>query len=400
MKGALAAGGAPPDSARWIEALDRQSGIIMGMFATAGFEPIAPPVIQPADLFLDLIGEDLRARTYVFDDPNGEELCLRPDLTIPACRHYLARHGATPQPARYAYSGVVFRYQPSGQTAVRPREFRQAGIESFASEDPARAEVEILALTIESVRAAGLRSLRISVGDLGIFQALLAALPMPERWRERLRHHFWHPEAFRLQLQRLVNPGEGGQKLPVLLLGRVTAGDAAAATAAIEGHIAEHGLTIAGTRTLDEVAEQLRAIGQDMLEKPLPAETAALIEAYLGIEAPADQAPAAVRALTRAARIDIEPAIAAYEARLKLAAEEGIGLGEARFAASFGRAFEYYTGFVFELVSPAIGVATPIAGGGRYDTLIEAMSGGLRVPAVGSAIHTERLLLAVRGGRL
>mgnify|MGYP000623753283 CR=1 FL=1 len=30
-------------------------------------------------------------------------------------------------------------------------------------------------------------------------------------------------------------------------------------------------------------------------------------------------------------RIDIEPAIAAYEARLKLAAEEGIGLGNGEY---------------------------------------------------------------------
>jgi ATP phosphoribosyltransferase regulatory subunit len=39
------------------------------------------------------------------------------------------------------------------------------------------------------------------------------------------------------------------------------------------------------------------------------------------------------------------------------------------------------------------GVAGHVAGGGRYDGLIAALSGGSRdVPAVGAAIHTERLL--------
>ena len=70
----------PVHSPRWIEALNAQATIIMAIFARAGFEPIAPPVIQPADVFLDVIGEDLRARTYVFTDPDGAELCLRPDL--------------------------------------------------------------------------------------------------------------------------------------------------------------------------------------------------------------------------------------------------------------------------------------------------------------------------------
>ena len=92
-------------------------------------------------------------------------------------------------------------------------------------------------------------------------------------------------------------------------------------------------------------------------------------------------------------------ALGAYEQRLKLAAEEGIDIAQAQFSAGFGRAFEYYTGFVFELIAPALGDATPVGGGGRYDTLVGAISGERSVPAVGAAIHTERLLLAVRGGR-
>ena len=389
----------PEVSARWIEALDRQSTIIMAIFARAGFEPIAPPVIQPAGVFLDVIGEDLRARTYVFTDPEGAELCLRPDLTIPACRLYLARHGHDGAPARLAYNGVVFRYQPAGASLARPREFRQAGIESFAAADPAKAEAEILALSAESVRAAGLRSFRVHIGDLGIFDTLLQAIEMPERWRARLRHYFWQPDAFKKQLQRLVKTDPVRAGLPTALLGAISGPNEAETVAAIERHLEGQGLTISGTRTLEEIGAHLAGLAQDLQEAPLAARSAGLLEAYLRIEAPAEAAPERIRKLLKGTGIEIAPALAAYEERLQLAAQEGIDISQAVFSAGFGRAFEYYTGFVFEILSPVIGDATPVGGGGRYDTLVKAISGRRSVPAVGAAIHTERLLLAVRGGR-
>src|SRR5262249_61519146 len=80
-----------------------------------------------------VVGESLRARTYVFTDPDGAELCLRPDLTVPTCRLHLERHAQPDTPARYCYSGSAFRYQPGGADSAHPREFRQAGIESFAA---------------------------------------------------------------------------------------------------------------------------------------------------------------------------------------------------------------------------------------------------------------------------
>jgi ATP phosphoribosyltransferase regulatory subunit len=40
---------------------------------------------------------------------------------------------------------------------------------------------------------------------------------------------------------------------------------------------------------------------------------------------------------------------------------------------------------------------SPIAGGGRYDGLLRSVGAPVEVPAVGSAIHTERLLAAIEG---
>ena len=112
------------------EALEAQAASLMSLFGKAGYERVAPAFIQPASLFLDRIGEALRARTYVFTDPNGDELCLRPEMTIPVCRVFLER-GEDSANAKYCYNGPAFRIQEGKPDLLRPREFRQAGIEFF-----------------------------------------------------------------------------------------------------------------------------------------------------------------------------------------------------------------------------------------------------------------------------
>jgi ATP phosphoribosyltransferase regulatory subunit len=68
----------------------------------------------------------------------------------------------------------------------------------------------------------------------------------------------------------------------------------------------------------------------------------------------------------------------------------GVDPGRIAFTAHFGRRMEYYTGFVFELRSADD--AVELAGGGRYDHLLELLGAPRPVTAVGYAIHTERLL--------
>ena len=97
------------ESAREFEALEAQASSLLEVFVEAGYEPVAPAVIQPANIFLDRIGEAIRNRTYVFTDPDGETLCLRPDLTVPVSRLYLERHPDARSKARYCYNGSAFR---------------------------------------------------------------------------------------------------------------------------------------------------------------------------------------------------------------------------------------------------------------------------------------------------
>src|SRR5689334_23488273 len=157
---------------------------LLQSFAQAGYVHSEPAILQPAEPFLDLSGEDIRKSLYLTSDASGEELCLRPDLTIPVARDYLASPKAG-KPAGFSYLGPVFRYRGG-----RPSEFLQAGIESFGRADRAAADAEMLALALEAVAAFGVGDIEIRTGDVALFNALLDALDLFPVWRRRLIKDF------------------------------------------------------------------------------------------------------------------------------------------------------------------------------------------------------------------
>ena len=124
--------------------------------------------------------------------PTGNELCLRPDLTIPVCRMYLA--GGASRPARLCYHGPAFRVQPN--EPERPAQFLQTGVENLGAADRDAADIEVLTLTVEAVRAAGLTRFHDQGRRPRLFSALVDALDIPPQWRGRLKRHFWRPGLF------------------------------------------------------------------------------------------------------------------------------------------------------------------------------------------------------------
>ena len=119
-------------SAAWAETL-------LLSFAQAGYVQAEPSILQPAEPFLDLSGEDIRRRMFLIADAANTEFCLRPDLTIPVACDYLAS-AAAGKPAKYCYLGPVFR-----DLGARSAELMQAGIESFGRTDTAAADAETIA---------------------------------------------------------------------------------------------------------------------------------------------------------------------------------------------------------------------------------------------------------------
>ena len=78
-------------------------------------------------------------------------------------------------------------------------------------------------------------------------------------------------------------------------------------------------------------------------------------------------------------------------ARLREMEELGLNPRRFRFLAGFGREIEYYTGFTFQIEADTPEGAIVVAGGGRYDNLLADMGAKATIPAVGCAIHTDRL---------
>jgi ATP phosphoribosyltransferase regulatory subunit len=367
------------------EALEAQAASLMNLFVAAGYERVAPAFIQPASLFLDRVGEALRARTYVFTDPSGEELCLRPDLTIPVARVFLERAKGIGN-AKFCYNGPAFRIQEGKPDPLRPREFRQAGIEYYG-EPWLHADLEVLELTAEAVRRAGISSFTIKIGHTGLFTALLDALPMPARWRSRLSRAFWRPSDFSRELKDLSEPqGKASRK----------SSHRAMTSPEYLSQLKDRSIPLIGLRTPAEIVQRLADKAADASEAPLSKHTVSLIESYLSVRGALPGAVRAIEALFE--HVKLENCHPLEEARALFAAlPAAAGSAEVYFDAGFGRHFEYYTGMVFQIEVGGGGIAGQIAGGGRYDRLIHALSAGsYDVPAAGSAIHTERLLAAAR----
>jgi ATP phosphoribosyltransferase regulatory subunit len=159
-------------------------------------------------------------------------------------------------------------------------------------------------------------------------------------------------------------------------------------------YLDERGLEFIGARTLDDITQRLIGAAADMHERPLDNSIVKLLHAYLAISGTPSEAISAIEGLTKDAKLDISTAIEACKRRQVLAHEAGIKAEEALFSTVFGRQFEYYTGFVFQMELPERGRAGRIAGGGRYDGLLSSIGAPVSTPAIGAAINTERLLAA------
>ena len=211
------------------------------------------------------------------------------------------------------------------------------------------------------------------MGDLGLFQALLGDLDMPARGRQRLRAQFWRSDAFRSALSGLTSTEPGSLVgLPASLVGKLDPADSSAAEAHVSEFLQAGNVDLIGIRDVADITAGLLAAIEDGRAEPIPAATARLIESYLKVQGPAPDAARELRQLIGGAGKRSAAAVAAFERRLSLIAAKGFAPKDLAFSAEFGRNLEYYTGFVFDVVAPALGATTPIAGGGRYDKLLRA----------------------------
>jgi len=367
-----------------IAALDEQADDILSVFAARGYTRHEPAILQPAQIFVDRSGEEIRRRTFELSDPSGRELCLRPDLTIPTCKWQV--ESGNSYPARLCYHGLAFRHQPGDG----PAQFYQAGAELLGLQDKAAGESEMMTLVVDALRAAGLAQFEMKLGDLGLFATLVDALDVPAQWRGRLKRHFWRSGYFEALLARMVTGSVNDTQRAIDALHGLNTMDL---KPAIEALIDAEGDAPLGGRTREEIVERLTIQASDGAAPKLDLKVAETITKVLAVSGPAPAALAEIRTLTKSVAAKMEKPLAAMESRLVALKTLGIDPSEVRFAAHFGRNLEYYTGFVFEFWSQDV----EIAGGGRYDTLMESLGAPRGTSAIGCAIRTERVLAARKG---
>jgi ATP phosphoribosyltransferase regulatory subunit len=360
-----------------------QAEALLQTFARAGYTHARPPILQPAEPFLDLSGEDIRKSLYLTTDVTGEELCLRPDLTIPVARDYLASKNAG-SPAGFYYLGPVFRYRGGSAS-----EFNQAGVESFGRQDRAAADAEMLALGVEAASAFGVTSLDIRTGDVGLFAALIDALDLYPVWKRRLIKDFNRKISLAQDLQRLTLETGNTRNEYEGVLAALAGSDRKAALALVTDLMSIAGTSNVGGRTVSEIAD--RFLEQSTLKGgALPRDALQLIERFLGIAGEPDDAAKQLRKLASDAKLDLNAAIDQFESRTKFMTTRGIDTKTIRFSTAFGRGLDYYTGFEFELHAKGNG-AEPLVGGGRYDGLLTRLGAREPIPAVGFSIWIEAL---------
>jgi len=365
---------------------DPRADALVSAYERAGYGRVTPAILQPAEPFLDLSGEDVRNKIYLTTDAEGREYCLRPDFTIAVSRDYLGS-AAAGAPAGFCYLGPIFRQLDNG-----PGELLQIGIESFGRRDVAAADAEMLSLSLEAAAQYGIAKPDIRMGDVGLFAALIGALDLAPAWKRRLIKDFNRKTSLAQDLERLTLGAMSKRPEYQGVLAALAGSDPKAAHALVTDLLSIAGISTVGGRSVGEIADRFLEQATLGASASLPHETRVLIERFLTIAGDPDEAAADLRALAADAKIDLAGALDLFESRAGFIAARGIDVASIRFSTAFSVGLDYYTGFEFRLHDPAGRVQQPLVAGGRYDDLLTRLGSKTQIPAVGLGAFVGRLV--------
>ena len=170
----------PPQSARWERLLVTFAQVV----ERAGYGLVTSPMFEEIGVFQrESEGADaVRKEMYDFRDKGGQHIALRPEGTASVVRAFVQHNPLTPWKVWYATP--AFRYERA--QAGRYRQHHQVGLERLGTADP-DADVEVMTLAWEFLRALGLQQIELQVNTMGTSEDRLRYVEVLQAWlRDRV----------------------------------------------------------------------------------------------------------------------------------------------------------------------------------------------------------------------
>ena len=338
---------------------------ILKSVKSKGFKYIELPSVIEANHIVQRSGENFRKFIFSFTDQNGNELCLRPDLTIVSCLRYLENNLKGKE--KIFYSGQAYRKSQNKKDSIIRN---QIGFEIIGSKDEKNDDKEIINTSLKSLQSLKYSSGILTIGNVEIFNLLLSKLDIPKRWRLRLSRHFWRESYFNDLLKRLetnsdVDPTivEVDKKRYIQMLKQ------------------DQSTVIAG-RSVREVLKRFNDKIKDPRRTNKGQRVSKIIKEFLNIKCPISQAAKKLNEFFKKYKINL-----VVDQKYFPISNNKVSKLNVIFSASFGRQLEYYTGMVFRIDIKSNSKNKNIISGGRYDKLILDLGSNKPVAAVGAALN-------------
>ena len=381
-------GGSFERSAKVVDALG-------AYYAGRGYAPIDTPIVEDAELFVRKSGGELSGMLYTFDDPGGNRVSLRPEITPSVIRHYIEHASEIGAPARLRYSGPVFRYYSLNDGDLR--QFTQVGTELIGLSG-SNADAEILSMACGGLVELGLSGWTVRIGDTGLLNRVLDAHGLSDATKGFVFAHLDELKTGSTSVDGLValademgliRAQDEGNLTPV-----ATENGAEVTRQFVRDMLSDSVTSPVGRRTTEQIVERLlrklhRADSPDKLTAAI-----ALVADLAKVRGAPDDTLPTVEGILRVHGADPASADGLRSLIDELPGRE-VPLSNVALDLSFVPGIAYYTGIVFEISCDGEDGPVTVGGGGRYDGLVKAL-GGEDVPAMGFALRLDKVVDAMK----
>lgn len=156
---------------------------LCSLFEDRGYKQVVTPTMEYYDVF-NRESSGMPVETlYKLTDNRGRLLVMRPDNTLPIARVVSTRLKGAAMPLRLYYNQNVFRCSPL--LAGHSDEITQCGIELIGASG-IRADLEIMTMAIDALKACSSGDFRIEIGHAGFFKALYDAVEADGETKEKI----------------------------------------------------------------------------------------------------------------------------------------------------------------------------------------------------------------------